>query len=270
MHSTPPNTCHDTPNSAFQTTTSPDSWIELYHSRPSWKLSQISFRKNSEDWVPFGKYQVRSCLPSLSTTQFAILSNKNLQSSQPLTSQNLNKQLLDASDIRPGFRAFRLRAIRLEFRFANEHATTIDSNLGRNYIIESPGRYVVETASGCRRISDAQIADCLRPIRPADKLIELIFRSPSIWRRCFVNFALEGDHDNSTWCKMPMHRQDDSTIWFQRIEAPRGITCAFSDGARQWDSNNNSNYHIRLPGKYTAGGGFLIYCGPSDLDMHLM
>lgn len=233
MHSNSPPSNPHSPNSAFYSITNPDSWIELYHSRPSWKFSQISFRRDSDPWIPFGQYQ-----------------------------------LVDASHIRPGFRAFRLRASRLEFRLANPRATVIDSNYGRNYTISAPGRYVVESSHGCRRVGDVSIPDCLRPLRPSDRYVELFFQSSPTWRRAFVHFAIEGDNDTSTWFKLPMKKRNDQAAWFQRIEAVWGLTCAFSDGKKEWDSNCSANYHVRLPGKYVVGTGTLLYSGPSDIDVH--
>lgn len=112
-----------------------------------------------------------------------------------------------------------------------------------------------------------QIADCLRAIRPTDKYVELYFETPQVWQRCFVTFADEREIDNSTWFRMPMKRGEARTLWFQRLEAPMGITCAFTDGKRAWDSNKDNNYHIRLPGKYVVGGSMLTYCGPAELDL---
>eukprot|EP00737_Agarophyton_chilense_P004815 gb/GEZJ01006422.1/.p1 GENE.gb/GEZJ01006422.1/~~gb/GEZJ01006422.1/.p1 ORF type:complete len:106 (+),score=11.08 gb/GEZJ01006422.1/:124-441(+) len=49
---------HDHPNTAFRDTEHCKAWIEIYHSRPSWKISQISFKKDFDEWVPFGKFQL--------------------------------------------------------------------------------------------------------------------------------------------------------------------------------------------------------------------
>jgi len=61
----------------------------------------------------------------------------------------------------------------------------------------------------------------------------------------------------------------DSGSWFQRVEARKGITCAFNDGVDDWDSNSDQNYHIRLPGQYSIGAGNVTYLGVSQLDMHI-
>lgn len=178
-------------------------------------------------------------------------------------------QLIEADEVKPGFRAFRIKAHFLEFRLANEHASVIDSNMGRNYVISAAGRYVVESGSGCRRVADAQIADCLRAVRPKDRFVELSFQSNPLWRRCYVSYATEGEA-NGKWRKLPMeHRGEAHGSWFQRIDAPKGLTCAFTDGAAEWDNNRDRNYEIRLPGSYVLGGGHLTYCGVSDLDVHL-
>lgn len=179
-----------------------------------------------------------------------------------------NYQLIDASDVRPGFRVFRIRATRLEFKFANGKRTDIEDNSGKNYVIESPGRYVVVTGSGCRRVSDAQIADCLRPMRPHDKYVELLFEANPTWRNCFATFCMEGEHDLD-WHKQPMELRSEPGVWFLRIEAKHGVKCAFTDGGSEWDSNSNLNYQIKLPGKYLIGKRHIVYLGVSDLDIHL-
>lgn len=146
--------------------------------------------------------------------------------------------------------------------------TRTDSNNGRNYVIHSPGRYVVENGEGCRRVSEAQIPDCLRPMRPNDRFVELFFETNRLWRNCFVTYSVNGDHHNE-WRKIPMEMVCQSGIWFQRICATKGVTCAFNDGATDWDNNSEHNYHICLPGKYSIGGDHLVYQDPSDVDMHI-
>lgn len=101
-----------------------------------------------------------------------------------------------------------------------------------------------------------------------DRFVELSFQSSLAWRSCFVSYAIDGQ-DNKVWHKLPMDmRTDANGSWFQRIEAPRGIVCAFNDGGSHWDNSKGRNYEIRLPGKYILGGGHMVYCGVSDLDVH--
>lgn len=225
---------HTEPNTAFYNTPYNQPWIELFHSHPSWSVCQISYRKDDNPWVPFGKFR-----------------------------------LIDASDIKLGFRAFRIKATSLEFRLCNETGQTIDSIIGRNYKISSPGRYVVESGSGCRRVSDAQIADCLRTIRPKHRFVELTFESDAIWQKAYLSYVIEGQKD-SAWRKASMKlRCQLPGYWFARVEAPKGITCAFNNSAGEWDNNADRNYQIRMPGKYLIASSSLIYCGPSDLDVHM-
>lgn len=190
--------------------------------------------------------------------------------SQTLTARlRLIPQLIDASDIKPGFRTFRIKAMRLEFRLCNETGATVDSIVGRNYVIDQPGRYVVESGSGCRLVSEAQIADCLRAMRPKHRFVELAFESDPLWQKAYITYVVEGDCDNA-WRKAQMQvRCQEPGHWFTRVDALKGLTCAFSNSTGQWDSNSDRNYQIRVPGKYEVGRGSLIYYGPSDLDLHM-
>lgn len=143
-----------------------------------------------------------------------------------------------------------------------------DSNHGRNYTIDSPGRYVVESGNGCRRVSDAQIADCLRALRPNDTFVEVTFHCVQDWRNCFITYAFYKDKE-SEWFKLPMNKfAFKQRTWAICLIGKTGIDCAFNDGSEEWDSNNGKNYQIRLPGRYTAGNGFLSYLGIAQLDMH--
>lgn len=146
-------------------------------------------------------------------------------------------------------------------------------NDGRNYHISQPGRYVVESGSGCRRVSDSQIADCLRPLRRNDKFIELTLKpsAKSTWRNCHITYKLHhSSRVEDGWFTAPMNRS--ATLldaWVSTIEAPEGIECAFNDGGTEWDSNNSNNYHMTLPGKYSLGNGSMEYVGASNIDLHV-
>lgn len=178
--------------------------------------------------------------------------------------------MLPADDIKQGFRAFRIRAHKLEFRIADSTCSVIDSNNGRNYLVNSPGRYVLESGNACRRVSDAMIADCIRAERPNDRFVELSFRPYSTWRSCYLAFSPLHQDDNTEWCTLPMNRAaTPSGSWLARVEAPLGIDCAFRNDTGQWDSNDSRNYIIRAPGSYTLGQGTLEYKGVSIADIHV-
>lgn len=176
--------------------------------------------------------------------------------------------MIDASETKSGFRVFRIRARRFEFRLADGRNTSVDSNCGRNYIIESSGRYVVESGNGCRKVSDACIADCLRANRPNDEWIELSYESNLQWRNCYISYSIQGS-DKDEWFEVSMDGSPETGSWFHRIVAKAGIDFVFHNGDRDWDNNQSRNYQIRLPGRYTIKKGWCHYGGVSSIDMHL-
>lgn len=125
----------------------------------------------------------------------------------------------------------------------------------------------MEPGSGCRRVSNAMIADCLRPLRPKDSYVELWFETERSWRNCYVTYITEGDTE-SKWYKLGMTRSYELGRWFLSIKTKLGIRCAFTDGGNRWDSNRGENYHIALPGRYVLGSNSITYEGISRLDMH--
>lgn len=199
--------------------------------------------------------------------------------------------MIDASNIRNGFRAFRIRATQLQFRLANGDQSMVDDNNGCDFVIESSGRYVVHpgasSGSGLTRVSDVQLPDVLRPLRPTDSTIELVFTTggsgSSSWRSAYVVYipvasrdALSFSNASSTeeWLTLPMNKSavhlqhGPRATWTLCIDAQFGIDCAFNDGGNEWDSNQSQNYKIRLPGRYSIGNGYLQYEGVAQLDMH--
>ena len=131
--------------------------------------------------------------------------------------------------------------------------------------MKTPGRYVVESGNGCRRISEFRISDCLRATRPADRHIELLFKPSSSWRNCFITYA-STDQSQQAWHKIPMLPSSASMSWHQRLEAVGGITFAFHDGGDMWDNNGSHNYHVPLPGKYHIAHGTIEYQGVAGAD----
>lgn len=219
-------------------------WIELYHSRPSWRRCLISYRADGGAWVPFGTLH-----------------------------------LVDANTVRPGFRCFRIRAKRLEFSLANGTGPRahVDGNSGKGFVVDAPGRYVVESGGGVRRVGDACIEECLRPLRPRDQFVELVFQTgdAGAWGVCFVTFArCQAGVCEDEWKTAAMKAWgSERGDWFYRVrigDDGKGLDCAFNDGADHWDSNNSLNYAVRLPGKYLIANGRIKYLGPSDLDIHVV
>lgn len=147
--------------------------------------------------------------------------------------------------------------------------------------MEHPGRYIIE--SGCRRVGDAQIADCLQALRKRDRFVELTFRPARTWRGCFVTYAAAGadagkdgaDHAAQIdavpqWFMVPMQRAAlRDSCWVATLDARRGVDCAFTDGADEWDSNGGANFLTRVPDRYSVEGGQLRYGGVSELDLHM-
>jgi len=237
--------------SAFEGSKYAESWIEVYHSRISWTSALISYKKDSEDWVPFGKCKVRNYnyiyiyIYGLMLTLYFI-------------------QLLDASDIRPGFRAFRTRANRLEFLVRDGgHGTGgggIDSRKAAGdsavpHVVTVPGRYVLSSdEKWLRRVGDADVIECLRKMRPDDKYVEVQYCASASavservrWRKVYIVRVAGGKkYSNGNSC----------------------MEFAFTDGHGEWD---DGNYRVFLPGKYCIDvkNKTLIYFGPSHADLHL-
>lgn len=218
-------------NEAFESSPAGDRWIEIFHSRPSWSRCLISYRTDENPWVPFGRFE-----------------------------------LIDASHIRQGFRVFRIQADRLEFKLTDWTQKNVEDNGGANFVVESSGRYVVGSGS-MKRVSDADIVECLNPLKPHDTYMELHFKPPTKWERCLFVYAKDGRE----WIEKPGEELDQSGYgkgeWFTRIKA-KTLECAFNDGANEWDSNVDNNYKILMPGKWMLGSAKIKYLGRADMDMH--
>ena len=113
-------------------------WIEVYHSLPSWTRCFIVFKKDDGEWVPNAKYE-----------------------------------LVNASHVRPGFRAFRIKARKLEFYLTNGSKHGWDDNQGKNYHIGMPGRYVCGQGT-FDRVGEADVAECERFL--TSRVIELTYK----------------------------------------------------------------------------------------------
>ncbi|KAI0556527.1 alpha-amylase [Gracilaria domingensis] len=182
---------------------------------------------------------------------------------------SLDNRLRDASHIRAGFRVFRLPFRRVEFVLTNGTNRNWEDNNGHNYVIDVPGRYVVE--HGIRRVADADANECVQTVfRPNDRFIQLCFRA-DLWDKCFCSFQ----SDDNEWTKPPgelmtLVPKDQPGRYFEiSVEASR-MACAFNDGGENWDSRLNNNYLIGCPGKYEVSGGAATYVSPSDKDLKAM
>ena len=170
--------------------------------------------------------------------------------------------------MRQGFRAFRIQGSRLEFRLAKNLAqTAVDDNGGSNYVIESPGRYVIVRNAPPQRVGDADVRECLRTLRPKDKYFEIFYEPDLLWRKCLVTYSV---NSSLPWRNAPMDMvTSDGRYWFHRVEMLNSVEFAFTDGQGEWDNNESRNYSVFLPGKYIVKKKGMFYCGPSDLDQHL-
>ena len=218
-------------NDAFASCPQGERWIEIFYSRPSWSRCLISYSADKKPWKPFGKFQ-----------------------------------LIDASHIRPGFRVFRIQADRFEFKLADGLQSNIEDNDGKNFIIEGSGRYVLESGK-LRWVSDADILECLKPLRPRDQYIELYFQPPTKWEKCLCVYAKDGGE----WGEKPGEPLEKSALgedeWSTRVKA-KTLECAFNDGGEKWDSNVDQNYKILMPGKWLVGCAKITYLGPPEMDLH--
>ncbi|CAN8073528.1 unnamed protein product [Agarophyton chilense] len=180
-----------------------------------------------------------------------------------------DNRLRDASHIRHGFRVFRLPFRRIQFVLTNGTNRNWEDNNGNNYVIDVPGRYVVE--HGIRRVADADASECFQTVcRPNDRYIQLSFRA-DLWQKCYCSCQI----DNHQWTKPPgkqmtlVPNQQQARYYELVIEASR-MACAFNDGGENWDSRLNNNYLIGCPGKYQVSDGTVRYISPSDNDLQLM
>lgn len=175
--------------------------------------------------------------------------------------------MIDASSVKEGFRVFRTQADTLLFKLANGSHTLIDDNNSACYYVQAPGRYVVESGSGCRRISDAQIYDCIRSLRTGDRFVHIMYMHGANWPHCFVTYLANGD-SRTSWTILPM--QPSAIVkdaWTATIDAPLGLQCTFCNDPFSPDIDTAKKFSIHIPGRYTITHDNVIYKGASPLDM---
>lgn len=180
-------------------------------------------------------------------------------------------ELIDASHIRDGFRAFRSRAKAIEFVLSDGSDRNCDNNNGDNYRLSGdPGRYVVE--HGIRRVGEANGDECYQAVvRHADKYVHLCFRA-DLWERCFAYFSRDGgDWGSAPGEEMTLVGSVDAGAArnFELIVRAKRLEVAFNDGSDVWDANDGNNYRIGLPGKYVLSDGKAVHKGPTDKDLEL-
>lgn len=211
---------------------STQKWIEVFHSKPY--MRDCYMLEKLEDGA-FSK-------PSPQTT------------------------LRDASHIRDGFRVFRMPFRRIEFVLTNGTDRNWEDNNGENYIIDAPGRYVVE--HGIRRVDDADHHECYQTvIRLNDCFIQIYFRA-DLWDKCYCSFQIgDGEWTIAPGREMLLLSKRQPGRYFELVvKAPR-LACAFNDGGDNWDSRMKNNYLIGCPGKYNICDGTVNYISPSDEDL---
>lgn len=207
-------------------------WIEVFHSKPSMARCYLLEK------LPSGEF----------------------------TSPSRQNQLRDASHIRDGFRVYRLPSRHIEFVLTNGSDRLWEDNHGRNYIIDAPGRYVVE--HGIRRVGESNPRESIQMMcRPDDQWIHILFRA-DLWEACLCNYKV----DDKEWTTAPgepmktvVNPHQDGK-WFELQVKGNQIEFAFNDGGEIWDSNLRNNYKIGHPGKYIVTGGKVVYIEPADLD----
>lgn len=182
------------------------------------------------------------------------------------TTPSLSNRLVDASHIRDGFRVFRLPFRRIEFVLTNGTSRNWEDNNGKNYVIDAPGRYVIE--HGIRRVDDANPGECYQMVfRPNDAFIQIEFRA-DLWNTCYCSYEKDGQGWTSgSGEKMTSVTKDTPGKYFEIVIEAKRAACAFNDGGEIWDSNLRKNYLIGCPGKYIVADGAVKYISPSDRDL---
>lgn len=245
------------PAECYEGTPFGTGWIEIFHSLPLWQRCFIVFRREEGEWCPNAKFELQ-----------------------------------DASDVRPGFRVFRIHAKELEFYLTNGSSRNWENNGGKNYVVTESGRYIVSYCN-IKRVADADVDRCIRAIRSRDRYgqryrtdskkrvtvslprrfyaqmsrhVEIMYQASPTWQRCFIIHCKDG----ATWLDAPgvqmhKHRSNAPDWYFIRLEA-HNVVFALNDGGNQWDSNLDRNYKIGIPGKYTIKHGQCKYVGPTELD----
>lgn len=175
-------------------------------------------------------------------------------------------QLIDAKNVRPGYRAFRINACRLEFRLSNMSRSILEPPKGQ-HIVEKPGRYVLmDSSTVLRRVGDADVVECLRALRPRDRYLEIYYRPDPRWRKVLVTYSLS---PSSKWVSSPMTMTAvEGDLWFHRVEILTHVEFVFCDGNDEWDNHDGKNYSVYLPGKYGVANNRIVYLGASNADRH--
>eukprot|EP00170_Pyropia_yezoensis_P001192 contig_5351_g1196 len=209
------------------------NYIEVFHSKQSWRICTISYSADGRPWVPFNRF----CL-------------------------------IDASEVRPGFRVFRIRASSLTFRLSNGRGTG-DSANDMAYTAPSPGRYVAD--NGLTRVGDADVGACVAAerttARETHNWIELSVRVDAKWPQAWATVAVDGGE----WSALPglrlRERLVDGERWcWTRVRGSRA-EFALHDGGDEWDNGGGGNYVVGWPGKWVVAGGECNYLGPADADL---
>lgn len=191
------------------------NYIEVFHSKQSWRICTISYSADGRPWVPFNRF----CL-------------------------------IDASEVRPGFRVFRIRASSLTFRLSNGRGTG-DSANDMAYTAPSPGRYVAD--NGLTRVGDADVGACVAAerttARETHNWIELSVRVDAKWPQAWATVAVDGGE----WSALPglrlRERLVDGERWcWTRVRGSRA-EFALHDGGDEWDN---------------GGGGTTWWAGPAS------
>jgi len=211
----------------------PMNYIEVFHSKESWRICTISYSADGRPWVPFNRF----CL-------------------------------IDASAVRPGFRVFRIRASTLSFRLSNGRGTG-DSANDSAYVAPSPGRYVAD--NGLTRVGEADVGACLAAERAAageaHTWIEVAVRPDAKWPQAWATVAVDGGE----WSALPGLRLRERLVGGERWcwTRVRGTRAEFAlhDGGEEWDNADGSNYVVGWPGKWIVAGGQCQYAGPADADV---
>lgn len=175
--------------------------------------------------------------------------------------------MIDASPVKEGFRVFRTQADTLLFKLANGSHTLIDDNNSACYYVQAPGRYVVESGNACRRVSDAQIYDCIRSLRKRDRFVHIMYMHGTTWPECFVTYLASGA-SHTVWTTLPM--QQSAIVrgaWTATIDAPLGLQCTFCNDPFSPGIDNVNRYSVDIPGNYTITPDNIIYKGPSPIDL---
>lgn len=212
-----------------------DQWMEIFYSKPAMKNAYLLER------LPSGEF----------------------------TEPCEQNRLQPGDDVRPGFRVFRRRAENLEFKLTNGSDIT-DDNSGTNYSLThpDPGRYIVESGV-LQYVGNVDAGLCRQACsRYGDRYVHIVFHAP-LWEVAYAYFQRHA----TEWTPLPGEKMTTVCVHgqktFELVIAARALVIAFHNGDDVWDSNEQANYHISLPGKYEIRDGKAIYLAPSDKDLQI-